>query len=548
MSFGLLHDEREVCLERESDDQSGLEVAVRRSWKCSKPAASAFGIVAGALLLGAGVLVKSSTQQQPHHTYVSTKNTIQEAQEANCELWYEKGNDCQTPASWTCEKDDGSQAYQCCCNRWGNFGPLTGMLALVDHPKFCLDITMPYVGTGSPWGSSAFVMNSCYWGNPNKHWHMDPGGVSNISWASHIEECIVRKGPGLSLGRGPCATFNFGKDIIKEHAIKLNDDPSQCLDVAGATEDNAPQWGAPVAVVPCVEGKSSQKFKLMTAQPPKYPEVPSLFCVSVMLPWGYEKGLLRWQHAQRGGKGVGIFRCNEFAVYSNESIVIQEKTDDIDEVKTTVMKGGLAVKFGGKWNSALNTKIFIRFWNRMMDDPKTWRNEWTVKIDPDAVFFPSRLREMLRHRWWSGVAGCDKEDCESKPIYLNNCHRGMHGPIEVISLGGLKAYNKSSHDCKDDEKVSAIQQEDFYFRKCWDLIGVKKQEAYNLLFENKYACDERSDTRDGRHPCFSRQVSFHPFKTTAGYEQCHMRGESVHWVAGMVINQETPGHANYHHA
>jgi len=101
---------------------------------------------------------------------------------------------------------------------------------------------------------------------------------------------------------------------------------------------------------------------------------------------------------------------------------------------------------------------------------------------------------------------------------------------------------------RKDAKVKGIEQEDFYYRKCWELIGVKKQEAYNLLFENLYACDERSDTRDGRHPCFSRQVSFHPFKTTKGYEQCHMRGESVHWVAGMTINEEMPGHANYHHA
>jgi hypothetical protein len=549
MSFGMLHDEREVCLEREGDDQSGLEVAVRRSWRCSKPAASALGAVAATLLLGVGVLVKSSTQQHPH-TYVAPRDAIRENAEASCELWYEKGNDCSKPAQWTCENDDGSFGFQCCCNRWGTFDELTGMIALADHPEFCMDITMPYVGTGSPWRSSAFVMNSCYWGNPNKHWHLDPKGVGTITWASHKEQCLMVNGPGISLNRGPCAVFDYGpaKKSFKPHPIKMKDNPTQCLEVAGGTKDTKPQWGAPLAIQPCVKGKSSQQFKMLTFQPPKYPDVPSLFCVSVMLPWGYEKALLRWQHAQKDGTGVGIFRCNDFAVYSNESIVIQEKTKDLEEVKTTVMEGNLEVKFGGKWNTALNTGVFIRFWARMMKDSRTWRNEWTVKIDPDAVFFPSRLREMLRHKWWSGVAGCDKQDCESKPVYLNNCHRGMHGPIEVISLGGLKAYNKSWERCREDAKVSKIQQEDFYYRKCWDLLGVKKQEAYNLLFENLYACDERSDTRDGRHPCFSRQVSFHPFKTTKGYEQCHKRGESVQWVADMVINEENPGHSNYHHA
>jgi len=69
-----------------------------------------------------------------------------------------------------------------------------------------------------------------------------------------------------------------------------------------------------------------------------------------------------------------------------------------------------------------------------------------------------------------------------------------------------------------------------------------------LLFENLYACDERSDTRDGRHPCFSRQVSFHPFKTVESYFQCYKRGASQQWVSPMFINSEKPGKTNFHHA
>jgi len=182
----------------------------------------------------------------------------------------------------------------------------------------------------------------------------------------------------------------------------------------------------------------------------------------------------------------------------------------------------------------------------VLEDDKTWKNDWTVKIDPDAVFFPSRLREMLRHKWFSGIAGAKKEGDKPKPIYLNNCHRGMHGPIEVISTGGLKVYKQGKQKCIDGEPYNH-KQEDFFFRRCWALLGIAKQEAYNLLFENEYACDERSTTRDGRHPCFSRQVSFHPFKNKEGYRECHRRAASVSWVNGMSINEEAPSHINFHH-
>lgn len=562
MASRLLGCERELDLGfGELDALSGVEAPLQKnsrmlSLRGSTPGAWAAALLVGIALLGSAMLAWRGAHQNASSRPASIDHVVVYDQEPqDCELWFSIGKDCSSQVEWTCEKNDWSVGYRCCCQGgWGNFTSMTGFLHWSAFPNKCMDLTMPYVGSGRSFGTSALVLNNCWWGNPNKHWHFDPTGKGWIQWATHELKCLVADGGGsLSLqdcygGDWSQRKFWYGKasDAHKPHPIKLLVDPNKCLEVSGGSQYYAPNDGVVLRMQQCVPGKASQLFNVSTFTAPLYPDVPKLFCVSLMLPTGYEKGLLKWQHATNNKTGVGIFQCNDFAVYSNESIVIQKEEDGIAEVKTTVMNGTLAVKFGGEWNTALNTDVFIRFWDRLLEDPKTWRNDWTVKIDPDAVFFPDRLREMLRNKWWSGIAGAKGPDEESQPIYLNNCHRGMHGPIEVISTGGLRAYQANKTACVEGPPYQH-KQEDYFYRECWEYIGVKRQEAYNLLFENGYACDERSDTRDGRHPCFSRQVAFHPYKTVGGYTECHKRGLAVHWVNGMTINEEIPGHSNYHH-
>ena len=44
------------------------------------------------------------------------------------------------------------------------------------------------------------------------------------------------------------------------------------------------------------------------------------------------------------------------------------------------------------------------------------------KVDPDAVFFASRLRSVV-----------GKYEEAAKGVYLNNCKFGLHGPIEAAA-------------------------------------------------------------------------------------------------------------------
>jgi len=265
---------------------------------------------------------------------------------------------------------------------------------------------------------------------------------------------------------------------------------------------------------------------------------PSLFCIAMCLPHGYELGLLRSQYAK--GK-LGLFGCNEWAVYSNASLVLSPEGEK-PVLETDLINGSLTASVGGNWGTALNTEVFLRFWDRALEDAKAWRNDWIVKVDPDTMWLPERLRALLVTN--HGPLGKPEPE---KGFYLNNCHVGLHGPIEVLSQRAFKQYNESKEECRHG-KVSKIGQEDYFLRKCFDKIGITMVNAYNLMLEATLACQEVASAENpDRPPCFSPQVAFHPFKTTDTWMRCHQEAANHPWALPVVPVTDGPSEANNRH-
>merc|ERR1719469_948137 len=163
---------------------------------------------------------------------------------------------------------------------------------------------------------------------------------------------------------------------------------------------------------------------------------PSLFCTAMCQPHGYELPLLREQYAR---DKKGIFGCNEWEIYSNESLRISPPGED-PEYLAAVINGSLMAEMSGDWGpthiaTALNTKVFMRFWDAVLTNGKAWSCDWIVKADPDTVWMPVRLRALLRTKT-EPLSGPEP----SAGWYLNNCHVGNHGPISVFSKTALGAY------------------------------------------------------------------------------------------------------------
>jgi len=262
------------------------------------------------------------------------------------------------------------------------------------------------------------------------------------------------------------------------------------------------------------------------------PEKPSLFCIAMILPRSYEVELMRGQFE----RGIGIFDpiCDEWAVFSNESISLNCESAN-KKYDTVVLNGTLEVQLGGDFNSALNTIVFQRFWDRVLEDGRVWNHDWVVKVDPDTLFLPSRLKQMIN----SGEGAFGKK-VSSGGMYMNNCFLGMHGPIEVFNKAALGNYLNGKEKCSKG-KPGKKGQEDVFLRECFELLGVEKVDAFNILLEGENACKEMPSTEEphARPPCFAPEAAFHPFKNIPSMMRCWAEAVSHH-VAGQMAPATIP--------
>mmetsp|Transcript_78566 Transcript_78566/g.155644 ORF Transcript_78566/g.155644 Transcript_78566/m.155644 type:complete len:483 (-) Transcript_78566:152-1600(-) len=223
----------------------------------------------------------------------------------------------------------------------------------------------------------------------------------------------------------------------------------------------------------------------------------SLLCVSLVLPWGYEHGLLRMQYT----KGASIFACDEYQVFSDGDNTLSPGPPV--RIGTTDI-GSVHCDYGGVWHLALNSKVFIKVWDKIFEEKKYKSCDWTVKADPDAVFIPNRLRSMVTSK------GAEAS------VYLNNCDQGLHGPLEVISLGGMKVFDEGVGECKEKLSYEFWQWgEDVFLRHCLGLLKVNRVDNFKLLSEDR--CMYENPAQQG---CYSGKVAFHPFKDPEKYMKC----------------------------
>jgi len=210
--------------------------------------------------------------------------------------------------------------------------------------------------------------------------------------------------------------------------------------------------------------------------------------------------------------GASIFSCEEYAVFSDGNVrqwigvdgggrVI--KSIIIPQIKKKAM--GNLHKKGVTTNSWLNTKTFLQVWTLLEEkDQRYKRHDWVVKVDPDSVFFPNRLRLKLKTHTFTGgnlfVMNCDKY----KPVAL-------YGSLEVFSVYAFETYLKGTQRCQKDLPWHGWG-EDFFMSHCMDRLGVQRLYNFSLI----------GDKRCHYAPCTDpTKVVFHDYKGTEPWFQCY---------------------------
>jgi len=247
-----------------------------------------------------------------------------------------------------------------------------------------------------------------------------------------------------------------------------------------------------------------------------YHKIPTLFCYSVMRVESYELNNIRTQLAYN----TSIFGCDDYVLFSDQVLDLKPGLPKpgmgwlLDApgptVRTTLLRHNLQTKpKAGSLEGILNTQIFMQAWKQVNEDGRFRHHDWTVKVDPDAVFIPHRL-----------VAHVADIAPASKPvkIYLINCKQsfGLFGALEVISRVALEEYLADfalgdEARCKT-ELDWTMMGEDLWMRRCFDVLGIEHKSDFGLLSDG-YCNDAPS-------PCVSGKVTFHPFKDSLSYAKC----------------------------
>jgi len=209
---------------------------------------------------------------------------------------------------------------------------------------------------------------------------------------------------------------------------------------------------------------------------------------------------------------TGIFACDSQMLFSDIELT---NFPGITTVKVDAPQIAKR-KSTGTW---INAPFFANGWAAIAKDGRWADYEWTIKIDPDCVFLPDRLKLKL-----SG------QKVTEKGIYFTNCEHvkfGFFGNLEVVSKAAFSNLLDGLDECRADPKVNnKTFGEDLFMQMCMDKMGVDNVEDFYVTTDD--ACD--AIARVAKTPGVKKTVTvpnckmgtpaFHPLKKPSDYIDC----------------------------
>lgn len=208
-------------------------------------------------------------------------------------------------------------------------------------------------------------------------------------------------------------------------------------------------------------------------------------------------------------KKLGIASCDDWTIVSDSQLHLSAGSET--PVDALVVDVDLSTSHG----AAANVREFSKVWQAIANDGNYQRADFIVKVDPDTVFFPDRLRDKLRQSSFSAT----------DPVFFANCvadvdlqaqehARFMYGPIEVFSKAAVEAYFRNKDQCKG-LRVAGDYEESFMTR-CLLKLNV----AFNTDMNFPLLQDEHCQQGRSASPCVGGSVAFHNFSSVQDWLRC----------------------------
>jgi len=225
---------------------------------------------------------------------------------------------------------------------------------------------------------------------------------------------------------------------------------------------------------------------------------PSLYCISLYMPESYEGPLLKSVLS----RGAGIFACDGFDVFANHEDELGATESGVLVKPLLIPRISVGVSQDG---TAGNAELFMAVWDKVIAQGRFRNYDWTIKVDPDAVVLPWRLRDHLASHIGKNVYVVN---CDKYPMSPN--FPMMYGALEIFSQAAMATYSENSDRC-GKELPWHPWGEDYFMTHCMDYIGVSRISDFGVLGDNVCL---------GSHCGDPAVAAFHPFKTQSTWHRC----------------------------
>jgi hypothetical protein len=258
------------------------------------------------------------------------------------------------------------------------------------------------------------------------------------------------------------------------------------------------------------------------------PPPPTLFCwMLVQLSSAHERGLLNLHLLQWRNS---IASCDGNLVLSNRSATLADGRIHV----VHAVRGPLVLpSASGRWGTRVCpscVRHFQQCWRFVARDVRALRASWIIKVDPDSVFFASRLRhllqpleEMRRRADGVGMNG-------SSGLYLHNAITNwgrngspmtvFWGPLHVLSRRAFLQLATVPQLCEQRAREDPDNGgEDWWVDKCLGALQIPHVFIGGLLKNAVGDCAGRAE------------AVLHPLKTALAAQHCRRAARSAtHWA------------------
>mmetsp|Transcript_117313 Transcript_117313/g.378604 ORF Transcript_117313/g.378604 Transcript_117313/m.378604 type:complete len:523 (+) Transcript_117313:149-1717(+) len=210
---------------------------------------------------------------------------------------------------------------------------------------------------------------------------------------------------------------------------------------------------------------------------------PSLFCFCTINSTGVEPMLVKAQLKRR----ASIFSCDESEVFSHGRAL------ELGDGRVTTRVEG----------PGAHPNAFQQVWERVRKAGRYKKHDWTVKVEPDTVFFPHRLRfHVKRHTTQQGLNK-----------FFTNCNgysSKLAKSIEVFSRQAISKYLFDGGQCMRKFSGKGFSEE-LFMTECLKMLGSSPVHDYDMLSDKACTAAPCSDTT---------KVAFHDFGDVSSYLSC----------------------------